>query len=46
MQADDLPWLAVPLAVAAAVTRIMANPKVDRLLTLIGLGSRPKRDPL
>lgn len=29
---DDAPWLAIPLAVAAAVTRIMALPQVENFL--------------
>lgn len=29
LEADQLPWLAVPLAVAAAVTRVMAIPAVE-----------------
>jgi len=35
-------WAAVALAVAGAITRIMAIPKVNALLTRIGLGAGPK----
>lgn len=32
LDADKLPWLAVPLAIAAAVTRILAIPAVEDFL--------------
>lgn len=32
LKAEDLPWLAIPLAVAATVTRIMALPQVEAFL--------------
>lgn len=32
LEAEDAPWLAIPLAVAAAVTRIMALPQVNDFL--------------
>lgn len=43
---DQLPWLAGVLAVAAAITRIMAIPQVEAWLQqfLPWLASRSKRD--
>lgn len=35
-------WVAVSLAVTAAITRLAALPAVDQLLTQVGLGSGPK----
>lgn len=32
LQSEDFPWLAIPLAVAAAVTRVMALPQVEVFL--------------
>jgi hypothetical protein len=32
MDVEDFPWLGIALAIAAAVTRIMANPKVEEFL--------------
>lgn len=32
LSANKLPWLAVPLAIAAAVTRVMNTPKVEAFL--------------
>lgn len=37
--------IAVGLAVSAAVTRIMALPEVNRLLTLLGLDADPEATP-
>lgn len=32
LEVEDAPWLAIPLAVAAAVARVMALPQVDQFL--------------
>lgn len=41
---DDAPWLAVPLAVAAAIARIMALPQVETFLRTFApfLAAAPK----
>lgn len=36
-------WVAAALAASAAVTRAMADPRVNELLTKLGLGAEPKR---
>lgn len=36
------PWLATVLAVLAALTRVMASPQVDGVLTRAGIGRAPK----
>ncbi|MGP3971519.1 hypothetical protein [Streptomyces sp. 6N223] len=38
---ESLPWVAGGLAVAAAVTRIMALPSVQAALDRLGLGNAP-----
>lgn len=41
---EDVPWLAIPLAVAAALARIMANPQVEVFLRTFApfLSAAPK----
>lgn len=39
---ETTPVVATTIAVAGAITRIMAIPAVNDLLTLVGLGAEPK----
>lgn len=41
LDADQWPWLASVLAVAAVITRLMASPVVDGILAKLGLGKAP-----
>lgn len=41
---ETTPVVAASIAVAGAITRIMAIPAVNDLLTRIGLGAEPKGD--
>jgi len=42
---ETVPWVAGGLAVAAAVTRVMALPSVQQALDRLGLGTGPSDSP-
>ncbi|ANW22216.1 hypothetical protein [Streptomyces clavuligerus] len=42
---QTLPWVAGALAIAGAITRVMALPVVEAILTRLGLGLTPAPTP-